>query len=128
MDISKLHSIIAALAPIDGIDSDGKISFQAQATEVERAEAQAKLDELLAAPDVVDYLALAEAHIVKYFTAFGLMEGLKKLIAAQELGALNVIPKTVAVATWIETVKAMALVGQTDFPPSPYTFAETLAE
>jgi hypothetical protein len=70
----------------------------------------------------------AEAHIEQYFTAFGLMEGLKKFLTAQSTNNLAAIPKTVAVATWVETVKGMALAGQLTFPPSPHTFDEIVAE
>jgi len=70
----------------------------------------------------------AETHISKFFTAFGLMEGLKKLMTAQATNSLASIPKTVAVATWVETVKGMALAGQLNFPPSPYPFEEIIAE
>jgi len=81
----------------------------------------------LASP-AIDYIALAEAHIEKYFSAFGLMEGLRKMIHAEATGNLESIPKTVAVSAWVDEVKRLALEKKTNFPPAPYTFEETLAE
>jgi hypothetical protein len=79
-------------------------------------------------PPVIDHIALAEAHIEKYFSAFGLMEGLKKMIHAETAGTLESIPKTVAVSAWVDEVKRLALEKETQFPPAPYTLEETLAE
>ena len=81
----------------------------------------------LSAPEI-DHIALAEAHIEKYFSAFGLMEGLRKMIHAEAAGNLESIPKTVAVSAWVDEVKRLALEKKTEFPPAPYTFEETLAE
>ena len=79
-------------------------------------------------PTPAELIKMAEAHIATYFTSFGLLEGLKKLLTAQATGNLAAIPKTVAIAAWVEEVKALALAGQTNFPPAPYTFEEVVAE
>jgi len=128
MNIIAIHKQLAGIAPIRGVGSTGRIDFEDSATNQERAAATAKFAELIDAPDVVDYLALAEAHIGKYFTAYALLDGLQKLLPAQAAGRMEDIPKTVAVSGWVEMVKAMALANRSNFPPAPYTFAETLAE
>jgi hypothetical protein len=79
-------------------------------------------------PTQAERIKLAEAHIARHFTAFGLMEGLKKLMTAQMSGNLAAVPKTLAVATWVETVKAMAMAGQLDLPEPPHTFDEIVVE
>lgn len=41
MKLWELDEMIRALCPIDGIDSDGVISFRADATDAQRADAEA---------------------------------------------------------------------------------------
>lgn len=53
---------------------------------------------------------------------------LNKLLKVKERGATADYPKLVALYTWMETVQAMAVAGQTDFPPAPHTFEEVVAE
>jgi hypothetical protein len=79
-------------------------------------------------PTQAELIKIAENHIATYFTAFGLLEGLKKLMQAQASNNLAAVPKTVATAQLVETVKGMALAGQTYFPPAPYTFEEVVLE
>jgi len=73
-------------------------------------------------------ITAAETHIAKSFTSFILLDGLKRMSTAQINGTLATIPKTIAVATWVETVKQIALSGSTDFPPAPHTTEEVLSE
>ena len=47
MKLHEIHAEIAALAPIDGINSGGVIWFKPEATTEQRAAAQARMDELL---------------------------------------------------------------------------------
>lgn len=44
MNIAELHTLIAAVCPIDGINSEGVIWFKAEATEGQQAAAQAVMD------------------------------------------------------------------------------------
>jgi hypothetical protein len=61
---------------------------------------------------------------------------LNKLLKVKEACAtavppvdINVaFPKLVAVYTWLETVQAMAVAGQVNFPPAPHTFEEVVSE
>ena len=115
---------------------NGELKTLQQKTEAERSVRQAEretarvaaLAAKAAAMSQADRIKAAEAHIARHFTAFGLMEGLKKLMTAQMSGNLAAVPKTVAVATWVETVKAMAMAGQLDLPEPPHTFDEIVAE
>jgi hypothetical protein len=100
---------------------DGELKSQEEIREIRRLE---RLGEL----DVPERIKLAERHIGKHFTPFGLMEGLKKLTQAQLADNLEAIPKTVAVAAWVETVKQLALAGNLNFPEPPHTFDEIVEE
>jgi hypothetical protein len=104
---------------------EGKLKTMAEKQEIAQA---ARLAERAASMTQAEKIKAAEAHIEKYFTAFGLMEGLKKLLTAQATDKLDAIPKTLAVAAWVETVKGMALAGQLNFPPAPHTFEEVVTE
>ncbi len=77
---------------------------------------------------VVNLIALAEAHIAKSFSTLILMDGLKRIMSATATDTLATIPKTIAVATWVETVKQTAIAGSSAFPEAPFTVAEVLAE
>ena len=59
INVSKLHKeLVAAGIPIDGVDSDGNISFQPTATDQQRIQAQA----ILAAHDPTDFDAIDLAN------------------------------------------------------------------
>jgi len=77
---------------------------------------------------VAQCIAAAEAHITKAFGPLIVSDGLERIFKAQLEGTLASIPKTVAVAGWIKTVKALALAGGTEFPAAPHTVVEVLAE
>jgi DNA topoisomerase VI subunit B len=80
------------------------------------------------APTIADLIKMAEAHIGASFSSFLLMDGLKRIGEHKEVGTLASIPKTIAVATWVETVKQTALAGSVQFPPAPHTFEEVVSE
>jgi len=82
----------------------------------------------LPALSIGECIAKAERHITASFGPLIVSDGLKKIFTHQQAGTLSLIPKTIAVATWIETVKAMALAGSTAFPPAPYTVEDVLKE
>ena len=84
--------------------------------------------EAAAAAHVQRCIAGAEAHIARSFSTLILMDGLKRIMAATATNTLASIPKTGAVATWVETVKQTALAGSNRFPPAPFTVAEVLGE
>jgi len=78
-----------------------------------------------AAPSPID---LAQAAIVKAYPVLVLLDGQSKIFQHTAAGTLASIPKTSAAATWVQTVKSMAIAGQTNFPSAPNTVAEVLAE
>ena len=84
--------------------------------------------EAAAAAHVQRCIAGAEATIGKAFSALVLLDGFKRIVSATATNTLVSIPKTVAVATWVETVKQTALAGSNRFPPAPFTVAEVLSE
>jgi hypothetical protein len=51
MNIEQLSLLITDAAPIHGIDSDGRIDFKVEATEVQRSTARAVMDANL--PDLI---------------------------------------------------------------------------
>jgi len=50
------------------------------------------------------------------------------LMQVKEDDALASHPKLIALYTWLQTVKGMALVGDVDFPVSPWSFEEVVSE
>ena len=104
---------------------DGTLKTLEEKIAAEQAVAEAAR---LAALTPAEKIQLAEAYINQYFSAFILLDGFKRMSIAQAAGTLASIPKTVAVATWVETVKQTALAGSTVFPPAPFTAVEVLAE
>ena len=76
-----------------------------------------------------DFVSLAEAHIAKSYSPLIVIDGVKRIFEADKAGTLSSIPKTIAVATWVETVKQIALSGSSDYPAPPeYTTQEILSE
>jgi hypothetical protein len=53
---------------------------------------------------------------------------LNKLLKVKDQNALASYPKLVACYAWLETVQAMAVAGQVNFPPAPHTFEEVVSE
>jgi hypothetical protein len=104
---------------------DGELQSMQQRMEAQRA---ARLAERVATMTPAEKIKTAEAHIGAGFSAFLLMDGLKRIGEHKEAGTLASIPKTIAVATWVETVKQTALAGSINFPPAPHTFEEVVAE
>lgn len=50
------------------------------------------------------------------------------LLQTKEAGTLASKPKLVALYTWLQNVKAVAIAGGTEFPASPYTFEDVVTE
>jgi hypothetical protein len=48
MTLIALHNLVATVAPIDGIDTNGNICFKPEATDEQKAAAQALMDAHLA--------------------------------------------------------------------------------
>ena len=53
---------------------------------------------------------------------------LNKLLKARMENTVDSKPKLVAIYSWMETVESMAVAGNLDFPPAPYTFEEAILE
>lgn len=80
-------------------------------------------------PTQADCIALGKQHVTN--SGYGADEKvicLNKLLKVKDQNALASYPKLVAVYTWLETVQAMAVAGQTTFPPAPHTFEEVVSE
>jgi hypothetical protein len=76
-----------------------------------------------------DCIALGKQHVQN--AGYGADEKvicLNKLLKVKDQNALASYPKLVATYTWLETVQAMAVAGQVNFPPAPHTFEEVVAE
>ena len=71
---------------------------------------------------------LAQKTITDAFPVLVLLDGQNKIFKNSQTGTLSSIPKTVAVAEWVETVKQIALAGSTVFPVAPYSVADVLGE
>ncbi len=104
---------------------DGALKTMAEKMAIAQA---ARLAGRAASMTPAERIKAAEAHIGAAFTSFLLMDGLKRIGEHKEAGTLAVIPKTIAVATWVEAVKQTALAGSVSFPPAPHTFEEVLSE
>ncbi len=62
------------------------------------------------------------------FTASRLVTCMDLLLQTKEANALASKPKLVALYTWLQTVKGMAIAGSVSFPPAPHTFEEVVSE
>jgi len=69
----------------------------------------------LFAPATPSPIDLAQAAITKAYPVLVLLDGQSKIFQHTAAGT-------------VQTVKAMAIAGQTNFPPAPNTVAEVLAE
>ena len=68
MNIEKLHAAIAAICPIDGLDSSGKIYFKSEATEAQKEAAQAIFANWQDVPEAIE---LTKLEFKKRLTAAG---------------------------------------------------------
>jgi hypothetical protein len=74
-------------------------------------------------------IALGEQHVeAAGLTGPRLVTLMDLLMQTREANALSAKPKLVALYTWLQTVKGMAVAGQTTFPPIPHTFEEVISE
>ena len=77
----------------------------------------------------VSTIALGEAHVDKAgLTGSRMVTLMDLLLRIKEANALESKPKLVALYTWLQTVKAMAIAGATEFPAAPHTFEEVVSE
>lgn len=84
--------------------------------------------EAAAQAHVARCIAAGAAHVAKGFDADKKVILLNKLLKAKEENTVANFPKLVALYTWMETVQALAVAGQTYLPACPHTFEEVLAE
>jgi len=70
-----------------------------------------------------------EAHVANArLSAARLVTLMDLLLQTKDANALESKPKLVALYTWLQTVKAMAIAGSVQFPPAPHTFEEVVSE
>lgn len=74
MNITFIDSQIKAICPIDGLDSDGNISFRPEATDEQKAAAITLYDQLILQPDPVEKPdpALTQGQFVVALKAAGI--------------------------------------------------------
>lgn len=108
---------------------DGQLKTPQEKAAAEQAARKAEREAArLAQMTPEDFVSAAETHIAKYFSPLLLMDGLQRINEHQHAGTLETIPKTVAVAAWVNGVKQLALQGRLDFPEPPATKVEVLQE
>ena len=74
-------------------------------------------------------IAMGERHVAAAgFTGARLVTLMDMMLQAKEAGTLASKPKLVALYTWLQTIKGIAVAGGAGFPNAPYTFEETIAE
>jgi hypothetical protein len=73
------------------------------------------------------HLLAVEKHVTKYFSSLALIEAHRKITTNALAGTLANIPKTLAVAGWIDSLKDPAA-GILAFTAPPYAFEEIVLE
>lgn len=105
---------------------DGELRSLAQAMAIRRA---ALLAERAASMTPEEKIRYGEQFVEQAgFSAARLVTLMDLLLQTKEANALGSKPKLVALYTWLQTVKGMAIAGQTAFPPAPHTFEEVVSE
>ena len=88
-------------------------------------------------PTQAECIALGEQHVLNAgITGFRLAALQNRLLetkaaceaATPPIDIAVAKPKMVTLYTWLKTVEAMAVAGQTAFPPAPHTFEEVVSE
>jgi hypothetical protein len=80
-------------------------------------------------PTQEECIALGEQHVQNAgLTGARLVTLMDLLLQTKEANALASKPKLVALYTWLQTVKGMAIAGSVSFPPAPHTFEEVVSE
>lgn len=80
-------------------------------------------------PQPFDPIAVASDYVIcQGFDADRKVILLNKLLKVKDANLVASYPKLTALYGWMETVQGMAVAGQTDFPPAPFTFEDVLAE
>jgi hypothetical protein len=104
----------------------GTLLTMQQKMEADRA---ARLAERAASMTPEQKIAAGEQYVINSgITGFRLGALQDRLLTAKEAGTLASKPKLVALYTWLQTVKAMAIAGSVSFPPAPHTFEEVVSE
>lgn len=86
-------------------------------------------DWVVSAIATVSPIALGEQHVeASGFSAARLVTMFDLFLQTKEANALASKPKLVALYTWLQTVKATAVAGGTDFTAPPYSFEEVVSE
>ena len=124
-----LHEKIALVAPIDGVAYSGRIDFKPEATQQQKAAAEAIMAEYLANPSAWEAanenpLDLAEAHIKEFFSTARLLQ-IKVWMDAIPREAT---PKLNTTLQWEDGVTRQAITGDTNFSSAPFTFQEIAQE
>lgn len=116
----------ASTPNVDYFLIDGQLKTLAQKLEIDRS---VRLAELAATMTPEEKIRAGEQHVANAgFTASRLVTLMDSLMQAKEANALAAHPKLVALYTWLQTVKGMAVAGQVNFPPAPHTFEEVISE
>jgi hypothetical protein len=105
---------------------DGELTTQAEKQAVAQA---ARLAERAASMTPEQKIQVGEQHVAKAgLTGARLVTLMDLLLQVKEADALASKPKLVALYTWLQTVKGMAIAGSVQFPPAPHTFEEVVSE
>lgn len=105
---------------------EGALKTIAEKQAIDRA---ARLAERAATMTPEEKIRAGEQHVANAgFTASRLVTLMDSLMQAKEANALADHPKLVALYTWLQTVKGMAVAGQVNFPSAPHTFEEVISE
>lgn len=105
---------------------EGELKTMLEKMAIEQA---ASLAERIAAMTPGEKIALGEQAVANAgLTAARLVTLFDLLLQTKEADAIASKPKLVALYAWLQTVKGMAIAGQTAFPPAPYTFEEVVSE
>ncbi|MCK9587965.1 MAG: hypothetical protein WC069_06390 [Candidatus Shapirobacteria bacterium] len=93
------------------------------------ADQVARLAERAASMTPEQKITAGEQHVAAAgLTGSRLVTLMDLLLQVKEANALASKPKLVALYTWLQTVKGMAVAGQVGFPPAPFTFEEVVSE
>jgi hypothetical protein len=96
----------------------GTFSITKEQLEVYRAARKAK-----------QAIALGEIHVEQSgLTAARLVTLMDALMQAKDTNTLGNRPKLVALYSWLQEIKGMAVAGVSTFPPIPHTFEEVISE
>jgi len=105
---------------------DGALKTMAEKMAIAQA---ARLAERATTMTPEQKIQAGEQHVAAAgFSAARLVTLMDLLLQTKESNALASKPKLVALYTWLQTIKQMAIAGQVNFPPAPHTFEEVVSE